>query len=402
MKLLCLLFLIISFSVSAQSEQRTSVTQVQKMINDSLASKWYEKIQLRGYAHFRYNRLFESNNQLRCSSCDKSIGDKQGFFLRRARLILFGEVSDRVFIYIQPDYATDAQASSGTQNNYLQIRDAYFDYALTEDKEYRVRTGISKVPFGFENLQSSSNRAPLDRTDPINSADPNERDTGVFFMYSPTAMRQTFKELTQNSLKGTGDYGMIATGVYNGQSLNRPEVNNDLHRVLRLSYPVKLKSGQFIEGSLHAYEGKFGIVSSGVTKNYYDQRSGASFIVYPQPLGIQIEYNVGSGPEYDPKQNKVRVQNLEGGYAQVNYQVFSGKHRFFPYVRYQTYKGGKKLEGGAFSEVYEYEVGSEWQPNNAFEMTVAFANSDRITQSSLTNRDHQEGHLVRLQAQFNY
>lgn len=34
---------------------------------------------------------------------------------------------------------------------------------------------------GFENLQSSQNRLPLDRNDGLNSAVSNERDLGVFF-----------------------------------------------------------------------------------------------------------------------------------------------------------------------------------------------------------------------------
>jgi hypothetical protein len=37
-------------------------------------------------------------------------------------------------------------------------------------KEYRVRIGQSKVPYGFENLQSSQNRLSLDRNDALNSA----------------------------------------------------------------------------------------------------------------------------------------------------------------------------------------------------------------------------------------
>jgi hypothetical protein len=43
-------------------------------------------------------------------------------------------------------------------------------------KEYRVRIGQSKVPYGFENLQSSQNRLTLDRNDALNSAVVNERD----------------------------------------------------------------------------------------------------------------------------------------------------------------------------------------------------------------------------------
>jgi hypothetical protein len=84
------------------------------------------------------------------------------------------------------------------------------------------------------------------------------------------------------------------------------------------------------------------------------------------------------------------------------YQFHNGNDRFFPFIRYQLYDGGKKLESGSAYKVEELEIGTEWQPNSALELTVAFANSDRRTQSSTTNQLHEIGHLIRLQAQFNY
>lgn len=393
MKLFILFFLFLS--IAHAQEQGTSLAQIQKAIDNTLSNKWYERIQLRGYSQFRYNRLAESNRDLKCSSCDKSIGDNQGLFLRRARLTFFGDVSDKVFVYIQPDYATDA----GSSQNYFQIRDAYFDYALSENKEWRARFGVSKVPFGFENLQSSSNRAPLDRDDAINTAAPNERDTGVFLMWSPIEIRKRFKELTSNNLKGTGDYGLLAIGAYNGQTLNKPEKNNDLHRVVRLTYPFKLENGQFIEASIQAYEGKY---TDEADSDFYDQRSAASFIVYPQPLGFQVEYVVGSGPEYSPEEGKVITDELKGGYVMVNYQTYWNQDRLFPFVRYQEYQGGRKLEDGRLYETREWEVGTEWQPNPAFELTAAYAISDRRFQSDATDRSHEKGSMLRLQAQFNY
>lgn len=393
MKFILILAILFPCFAYSQETEGVSIAQVQKMIDDNLSSKWYQKILLKGYAQFRYNRLGESNRDLNCASCDRSIGDKQGFFMRRARLVFFGQVSDRVFIYIQPDYATDA-----TNQNYFQIRDAYFEYGLTQNGDLRVRTGISKVPFGFSNLQSSSARAPMDRDDALNTGAPNERDTGVFLMYAPQEIRKRFKEL--GALKGTGDYGMLAIGGYNGQSLNKREQNNDLHRVVRLTYPFKLENGQFIEASIQAYEGKFFVEN--VTESYYDARQAASFIIYPQPLGFQIEYNIGRGPRYSPEDNKVKNDDLKGGYAQVNYQINQGTHRFFPYVRYQEFEGGRKLENASTSNITEWEVGTEWQPNPAFELTAAYAQSDRMIQSSLTNRVSEKGNLIRLQAQFNY
>ena len=392
MKLLAFVFFIVLGIAHAQ-EQGTSVTQMQKVINETLASKWYEKIQFKGYAQFRYNRLMESNSDFTHPTNDKSIGNNKGLFLRRGRINFLGEVTNKVYIYIQGDYGQDAGTAG---QNYFQVRDAYFDYALTENKEWRLRTGISKVPYAFDNLQSSSNRPAMDRSDALNTGAPNERDTGIFLMYAPAEIRKRFKELTSNNLKGTGDYGLFAIGAYNGQTLNKGEENNDLHRVIRLTYPFKLQNGQFIEASVQAYEGVF----TTNDEDYYDQRTAASFIVYPQPLGLQVEYNVGQGPEYDKELDALKVDELKGGYAQVYYQTYYENHRFFPYLRYQEYEGGRKIDSN-YMETQEWEIGSEWQPNGAFELTVAYAVSDRLYQKSGTDLD-EKGQLLRLQAQFNY
>jgi hypothetical protein len=103
----------------------------------SVEKKWFEKISLRGYTQVRYNRLLETNPQLKCEQCDRSIGDNGGFFIRRARLIFSGQVSDNVFIYIQPDLA-----STATDLHFAQLRDAYFDLSLDSLREFRFRIGV--------------------------------------------------------------------------------------------------------------------------------------------------------------------------------------------------------------------------------------------------------------------
>jgi hypothetical protein len=35
---------------------------------------WYERLSLRGYTQVRYNRLLETNPDLTCAQCDRSIG----------------------------------------------------------------------------------------------------------------------------------------------------------------------------------------------------------------------------------------------------------------------------------------------------------------------------------------
>ncbi len=220
----------------------------------ALDKKWFETISLRGYMQVRYNRLLETNPDLGCEQCDRSWGDNNGLFIRRGRLVFSGNVHDRIYIYIQPDFASSA---STTSNNFLQIRDAYFDLAFDSKKEYRLRVGQSKIPYGFENMQSSQNRLSLDRNDAINSAIVNERDLGLFFYWAPKEKRDLFSKLVKDGLKGSGDYGVFGFGIYNGQTANRAEANDNQHVVARVSYPFEFKNGQILEAGLQGYTGKY-------------------------------------------------------------------------------------------------------------------------------------------------
>ncbi|MGZ8414666.1 MAG: porin, partial [Gemmatirosa sp.] len=306
---------------------------------------WYERLSLRGYTQVRYNRLLETNPDLTCAQCDKSIGRDNGFLIRRARLVLSGDVHPRVSVYIQPDLATEA----GGTLHFAQLRDAYFDVFLDEAKTLRLRVGQSKIPFGFQNLQSSSNRLPLDRDDGLNSGLPNERDLGVIGYWSPPAARQRFKILSDSGLKGSGDYGVVGLGLYNGQTANRAEQNDGQHAVLRVSYPFRLPGGQFIEAGVQGYSGRFVIPSSQRTtglsapSEFDDRRVAASLIVYPQPIGYQAEWTEGRSPAYSRDGTQtIRYGRLPGGYAMVMARTRPAGQVLIPFARGQYYDGGKK------------------------------------------------------------
>lgn len=410
------LILISSFLLSATKTNAyellsdSSKARIDTVVKDSVKpeskkTEWYQRISLRGYTQLRYNRLLETNSNLQCEQCDKSWGGDGGFFLRRIRLVLSGQLSDRLSFYIQPDFAS---SPDGSNNNFGQIRDAYFDLGLDSKNEFRLRFGQSKVPYGFENLQSSQNRLPLDRNDALNSAVSNERDLGVFFYWAPKKSRELFSYLVSSGLKGSGDYGVFALGAYNGQTANKNEANDQPHVVSRFSYPMRLGK-QIIEPGLQAYTGKYVVssISSGVTANpknqYKDQRAAATFVLYPQPFGLQMEYNIGTGPEYNPVNNTIEQKELHGGYALASYALKFRKQLLFPFVRYFRYEGGKKFERDARSyRVREFEIGTEWQPFKNFEVVTMYTISKRRFEDALKPLNNQEGRLLRIQLQFNY
>jgi hypothetical protein len=367
---------------------------------------WYESFRLRGYGQIRYNRLFETNPQFQCEQCDRSIGDLGGFFIRRARLIVQGQIHPQVFIYLQPDFAS----SVGTSGNIAQLRDWYVDLGIDQHNEFRFRVGQSKVPYSYENMQSSSNRLPLDRADATNSANANERDLGLFFMWAPRVARARLADLATGVGKGSGDYGVFALGAYNGQTANRPEANNNLHVVARLAYPFAV-GDQLIEPGVAGYSGKYTVTSeqrsTGVKGRadwtYDDERVVGTINIAPRPFGLLAEYNVGRGPEYNPARDSIETQSLHGGFVTASYQIKRGKQLVFPFVRYQVYEGGKKHERDARSHsVNDVEFGVEWQPSANFELVTEWYRGDRRFEDKLRPRWEQRGSLLRVQAQFNY
>ncbi|PPD45883.1 MAG: hypothetical protein CTY15_03255 [Methylocystis sp.] len=445
---------------------------------------WYEKISLRGYTQMRYNNIISGTqyNDI-FSTGDRSLGPRQNFLIRRMRLIFSGDVTDHLYIYIQPDLAssppnsfspnptnvTDARYffynnQVGTYGNaagyFAQLRDAYADISIDEKKEFRFRVGQSKIPYGFTNMQSSQNRLTLDRPDAINSCCRDERDLGIFFYYAPEHMRKLFRDLVKNNLKGSGDYGMFALGIYNGQGANRIDLNRNVHIVGRFTYPYVFENGQVVEASIQAYTGRFMPVTGSITPslgmatstagfrpagypaaltpfvnapgynnlsnfvlgNYpaagawgpscvngcqgiKDERVAVTAVIYPQPFGFQAEWNWGRGPVLDQTQMFIKTGNLNGGYFLANYKYDDhefGLGTFFPYVQWQYYNGGSKFETNApLQRLHELDVGVEWQPLPEVEFTAAYVKMSRTNVGAAPYRQF-NADLLRMQLQWNY
>ncbi|KXX72034.1 hypothetical protein AVL50_04055 [Flammeovirga sp. SJP92] len=381
------------------------------LIQKSLPKDWTDRIKVSGYIQARYNGLFETNPNLTVPQMDKNWGADKGISLRRVRLKVSGWLLDNVYVYMQADFA-----GSPT------LRDAYMDLYFDHHKSTWIRVGQSKVPFGFENMQSSQFRIPLDRSDPINSALPNERDLMAVLYHTPRKVRKVYEYMKENNLKHSGNYGTFALGAFNGQGINVPDKNDNLHLVGRVSWPFQFNNNQIMELSVHGYAGQYVLPntsqgleaeienSNGETEviyaaghNFKDARVGGTFVWYPQPIGFQAEYNYGIGPEYDPESNRVKEQNLHGGYAMLYGKINYGKHTFFPFSRYLYYHGGKKFELDARSyRVNDLEIGVEWQPNRAYEIVAMYVIADRTYIDSQLPVNDQAGNLLRIQMQINF
>jgi hypothetical protein len=216
--------------------------------------------------------------------------------------------------------------------------------------------------------------------------------------------------LVQDGYKGSGDYGVFGIGAYNGQTANRPTMNNSQHVAMRLTYPFEYK-GQIFEPSIQAYTGMVTIMPSQITPGvqtnhnatYVDKRIAVTSVLYPRPFGFQAEYNWGIGPEFNKHNNSIEALPLHGGYLTLNAMLHYKNQLIYPFFRGHYYEGGKKHERDSRSHrVTEYEIGIEWLPYKNFEIVAMYTISSRRFEDGLNLENKQVGSLLRLQFQVNF
>ena len=402
---------------------------------------WTSHIKINGYVQNRVTP-FQSGDEGAVLWPDPAFGDDtsgdgrgQTFRIRRARIIFSGQVGDHLGFYIQPDFASTPSGG----NNFTQLRDAYGDIFIDKRKVHRIRVGQSKVPFGYENLQSSSNRLSLDRVDALNSAVRDERDTGMFYYYTPEAVQELFKEIADKGLKHSGNYGMFGAGIYMGQGANQNDLNDNWHRVARFTYPWKTESGQIYEAGIQGYKGRYVRTSANIrsatggtltptidtqdrfqaatgTGEFNDERAAVSFRMYPQPWGLEGEWAWGTTPGYDLRDNKVANRSLHGGYIQGSYYATdvslfnSNIGNLIPFLKWQYYDGYNKAETNApQNRVNDWELGVEWQIAPEVELAAVYHRMKRTNMTTAgayntLNGSYQEfeAEALRMQLQYNF
>ncbi|MBE0468968.1 MAG: porin [Methyloprofundus sp.] len=402
-----------------EAQEKTHEESEQKQAKADGEKKWYDKIRVRGYTQVRYNQILsgdrtaESGESRLRSVHDRSIGDNTSFSLRRVRLVFQGDLNDYISFYLQPDFASGIsnQSNNERRENFVQLRDAYVDVFFDKAHEFRLRVGQSKVPFGWENLQSSQNRLALDRADVVNAAVPSERDLGVIGYYSPSHVQEIWQRLKDDKQKLFGNYGMLGFGVFNGQGVNRTEKNDEFMYAGMATYPFEMDAlgdlfkGQVIEAGISGIHNRINVEKSGggtTAKQFGENRIAFHVIKYPQPFGFQTEWSWGKGPEWDVANQQTEEKKSHGGYVQAMYRIQDFYGDWMPYVKWQTFRGGWKSSTNApRAETDELEVGVEWQIMKELELTFAYANMSRKEISS-SRSGQAEGDMIRTQLQWNY
>ena len=382
------------------------------LINKALAGKWYERIGLRGYTQFRYADVLSEEGPALEVPADRSVNANESFIIRRGRFVFSGDVADHVSLYAQLDF----NGSTGAADFSLQMRDLYADVWLDTAKLWRVRLGQSKVPYGFVNLVSSQNRAAFERPEALNFAVEGERDYVAALMWNTATSKQRFRELGNLRLKGSGDYGLVSAGAYAGQGPNRSDQNGDVHVFGRVSYPFKLASGQYFELGAQGYRGRFvspvqAITAGGVSltptqeaDGVVDSRAAFTAVWYPQPIGVEAEWTVGTGPALRDDLRQIEGDFLHGGYVQIGYRGPNAAASWFPFARWNYYDGARKFARNApRTRVNEVDLGFEFARWAELELTAIFTRTfSRTRTGSYPYIDTRGANRLGLQAQWNY
>jgi hypothetical protein len=377
-------------SAAALAERDAALSKLEQR----LAKSWAERIGLRGYTQVRFTSLFGRDNTPDLFvPADRSVNEAETLFIRRGRFIFSGDVHERVFLYAQSDFNASVGGSGDTG---VQMRDLYADIALDEEKEYRFRVGQSKVPYGWVNL---------------NSAAEGERDVGVFFYWAPAKVRDLFRKLVRDGLKGSGDYGVLGIGTYSGQGPNRSDRNGETHLIARASYPYEY-FGELLEFGVQGYTGRFvpttnaigGVTPSSDPDGLLDERAAVTAVLYPQPFGLEAEWTWGRSPELSSDFSSIGVGDLQGGYVQANYLIRAGQTSWLPFLRWNLYEGARKFARNApFSEVNELDFGIEWSPFPALELTLVYTHAfERTNTNDAPYGSVEDVDRLGLQLQFNY
>lgn len=84
--------------------------------------------------------------------------DKEDIYLRRARVILFGQVMDGVKFFVETD--NDNAGKAGKSGVSTDIQDAFIDICLTENNWLEI--GLILLPFSFETKSSAASLLGID------------------------------------------------------------------------------------------------------------------------------------------------------------------------------------------------------------------------------------------------
>jgi hypothetical protein len=267
---------------------------------------WTDTVKVSGYGQVRWQYYPDGDDP-----------DNE-FSLRRARIKITANPVERV----------EGQFEVAGDETEMGITDAWLQYQLDKAGEWRVRGGQQRVPFGFEVPQPTQSVVPLELSWVARTMFPGTRDLGAVVYWTSPGDHEAFEQARKTDL-GTGDYGNVAIGVFNGQGMSEPEANNSKSLCIRLAKPFTVGE-RYVEGGVSYWTGKFH--SDAAAADLDDSLLGVHLYVPPRPVGLQAEYYNG----------ETEGDDINGFYAMG---LWKPREDGVAFVRYDEYNGPRKGKG---------------------------------------------------------
>ncbi len=125
---------------------------------------------------------------------------------------------------------------------------------------------------------------------------------------------------------------------------------------------------------------------------------------YPQPIGLEAEWNVGTGPQLSDDGRHIGTASLNGGYIQLHYRQAGTHGTWFPFTRWQYFDGGRKFARNAPRErVKEIDFGVKFAKWADVETTLMFTHTyERNRTSAYPYLPLRNVNRLGVQVQWNY
>jgi hypothetical protein len=263
---------------------QTDITNLKDIVNDpegvvqttiSDVSK-LKKIKFSGYVQARYEYDQSTASTFNASGASNN---KNGFFVRRARIKLAANPTKQTLIVIQPDF---------TQS--VTTKDAFVSYTFGDDPLIAPTVSLGQYlwPFGFEVMQSTSVRETPEPALVVQKLFPGDYDQGLKF-----------------SSKASGRFTWDAA-IMNGTGANTKDNNSQKDILARLRYSVAPQLDLGVSG----YKGRQTVPPAtlpGPGVSGAKDRWGGDFQYYLSNASIKGEWIWGKDFEVDSS----------GGYLQL-------------------------------------------------------------------------------------
>lgn len=273
-----------------------------------------ERFEISGYGQFRYVDQLDVG------------GDEWQVNQFRVKLTANLDPDTKFVLQAEESYKLDEAAFHWV--------DAYLQHRF--QPAFIGRAGLTYVPFGFDNLQGTPKRIPLDSPEVISRLLPGKRDQGLYAIYSPLRYSKRFREMEKSDY-GTSDFGILSAGWYGGQGRDHSPYGLD-HLTLRAAYPFTFGAGQMGEAGLSYFTGDYRTVNSGGDSIDVNEHAlGAHAFIAPRPWGLLAEYVDGKMPGVAGGQTV--SADFDGWYVQGMYRV---DPKLTLYVRRDEFNGFRK------------------------------------------------------------